>query len=109
MQMLRRTFRALKPRRATIRGETTINLYFTPDLGVRIFTSIGAGQDKSAEAGADAIRVVFYNFSKDRPLIPGKAPIVKRTQNWRNALQERIEDYLELYHEKMEYWDSRTV
>jgi hypothetical protein len=34
---------------------------------------------------------------KGRPLKPGKAPIVKRTQGWKDNLRERVEDEIEDY------------
>jgi hypothetical protein len=41
-----------------------------------------------------------------RPLVK-KGTIVKRTQNWRNSLQDRIEALLEDYESKVEYWRDR--
>jgi hypothetical protein len=73
---------------------------------VRVYTSIGS-YGTAADVGTDAIRVGLFSKS-GRPLKSGKMPIVKRTQNWRDNLRERIEDELESYHEKDEYWESRA-
>lgn len=107
---LKRAFRALHPRTTSVMGETVIDLFLNDakTIGVRIFTSVAQGRDLAAQEGADAIRVGFYNFALNRPMIPGKYPIVKRTQGWRDNLQDRIETFMELYDEKEEYWESRT-
>jgi hypothetical protein len=41
-------------------------------------------------------------------LVKGKAPIVKRTQGWRNSLQKQIEQAIETYDEKESYWEERA-
>lgn len=105
---LKRGFRALKPKMSANRGEIVFDLYLSEKAGIRVWTSIAAGREEGAGLGEDAIRIQFYNFGQNRPLIPGKAPIVKRTQNWRDSLKDRIEDYIELYDDKEGYWESRT-
>lgn len=105
---LKRGFRALKPKVGANRGEIYFDLFLSEKAGIRVWTSIAAGREQGASSGQDAIRIQFYNFGQNRPLIPGKAPIVKRTQNWRDSLKDRIEDYIELFDDKEEYWLSRT-
>jgi hypothetical protein len=107
---LKRAFRALRPQHGASRGEVVINLFLNEakTIGIRIWTSIHPNSGMGAGQGEDAIRVQFYNFGKDRPMVPDKAPIVKRTQNWRDNLKDRIEDYMELYESKDEYWESRV-
>lgn len=109
-KFLKRGFRALSPKVHAIRGETVVDLFINEQqtIGVRVWTSIADGGSQGADVGADAIRVQFYNFASGRPMVPGKAPIVKRTQGWRDNLKDRIEDCLELYHEKDDYWESRV-
>ena len=97
---LRRAFRALKPTKTAIRGEIVFDLRMSPKAGIRVWSSIAQHSTSGAGVGDDAIRVQLYSFAKNRPLMPGKAPIVKRTQNWRDNLQERIEDYIEKYDTK---------
>lgn len=106
-QFLKRAFRVLRPKQGVERREIVYDMYLSPKAGIRVWTSIGQHRSTGADAGADAIRVSFFNFEKNRPMIPGKAPIVKRTQNWRDSLRNRIEDYMELYDEKESYWESR--
>lgn len=97
---LRRGFRALKPQKSSQRGEIVFDLYLEPTLGIRVWSSISARGDSAAGVGEDAIRVQYFHFGRNVPLIPGKAPIVKRTQNWRDSLQDRIEDVIERYAEQ---------
>ncbi len=94
---LKRAFRSLRPERGSNRGEITYDLYLSPTTVIRIFTSIGESRDAGAQVGEDAIRILLFSLKKGKPLKPGKAPIVKRTQNWRDSLKDRIEDYLEAY------------
>lgn len=103
---LKRAFRALRPTQGIQNKEIYYDLKLSPQVVIRVWTSIkpwGA----SAGVGDDAIRVQFLGVKVNRPLVSGKAPIVKRTQGWRNSLQDKIEEYLELYEEKSEYWDER--
>lgn len=97
---LRRAFRVLKPTKTAIRGEVVFDLFMSQKAGIRVWTSISQHATSGAGVGADAIRVQLYSFMKGRPLMPGKAPIVKRTQGWRDNLKERIEDYIEAYDSK---------
>jgi hypothetical protein len=93
---LKRAFHALEPQKETNEyGETTINLPLDNRVVIKVFTSVGAGREQSAGVGADAIRVGLYRDG--RPLKPGKWPIVKRTQGWKENLRERIEDMMEKY------------
>ncbi len=103
-QFIKRAFRALKPKQGDHRGEIYYDLYLNDSktLGIRVFTSIGSGRDMAAGEGADAIRVGLYNFKKNGPLKRGNFPIVKRTQNWRDSLKDRIEDCVEMYSEREE-------
>ena len=107
---LKRAFRALRPVATVVRGEIAYDLYLneTKTIGIRVMTSIGHGSEMAAEHGADAIRVGFFNYAGNHPLIAGKFPIVKRTQGWRDSLKDRIEDYMEMYEEKEDYWEGRV-
>ncbi len=97
---LRRAFHSLHPTKSGIRGEAVVDLHLSSTTGIRIWTSIAERGSSGAAVGEDAIRVQLYSFAKNRPLIPGKAPIVKRTQGWRDSLRERIEDTMEKYDDK---------
>lgn len=103
-----RAFRALTPRSGFKNGEIYYDL--TVEEGqpvvIRVYTSISPS-GMSASRGADAIRVGLFSTS-GRPLKAGKLPIVKRTQNWRDNLRRLIEDEIEDYHDKEDYWNSRA-
>ncbi len=110
-KFLQRAFRALKPTKGAQRGEVTFDLFLdypTSRIGIRVWTSIAQSSTSSAGVGDDAIRVQFYNYSLGRPMLTGKAPIVKRTQGWRDSLKDRIEDVIEMFDDREEYWVSRT-
>ncbi len=102
---LKRGFRALRPKQGEFRGQIIYDLFLSPVVVIRIYTSI-MSRGYSAGAGGDSIRVVFLGLKTDKPLVGGKV-LVKRTQSWRNSLQDKIEDFLEMYEEKPDYWDSR--
>jgi len=99
---LNRAFRALRPDKGVQRGEIYYDLKLSQKAGIRVWTSISPQGLTGAGVGQDAIRVVLYSFAKNRPLVPGKAPIVKRTQGWRDNLKDRIEDYMEMYDSREE-------
>ena len=101
---LKRAFRVLKPELRVDKGEKYFFLKVLKDdghpseaAGIRVWTSISARGDMGAGVGQDAIRVQLYSIRKDKPLKPGKAPIVKRTQGWRDSLHARIEDAMDDY------------
>jgi hypothetical protein len=94
---INRAFHSLHPRKGALKGEVVFDLFLSPKVGVRVWSSISEHGTTGAGVGADAIRVQLYNFEKGRPLKPGKAPIVKRTQGWKDNLRERVEDEIEDY------------
>jgi len=104
---LKRGFRALRPQKGHSNGgEYYYDLQLSDAVHLRIWTSIRKSSDMGAGVGEDAIRVQMMGVKSNRPLMKGKAPIVKRTQGWKNSLQNRIEDAIEAYEEKPEYWDA---
>ncbi len=106
-KFLKRGFRALRPKKGTDRGEVFYDLSLSPHVNIRVWTSIRPSTSSGAGVGEDAIRVQLMS-AQGRPLMKGKAPIVKRTQGWRGNLQDKIEETLETYEEKDEYWESRA-
>jgi hypothetical protein len=96
----KRGYHGMKLAKSVQRGEVVFDLYLEPNLGVRVWSSLNPSSESSAGVGEDAIRVQYYNFGLSRPMTAGKAPIVKRTQGWRDSLRDRIEDVVELYGEQ---------
>jgi hypothetical protein len=107
-QFLKRAFRALRPHEGEHGGEVFFDLLVSDHVAIRVFTSISKRRGQGAGVGEDAIRILLYSRKQSRPLMKGKAPIVKRTQGWRNSLQERIEDALEVYEDREAYWEERA-
>lgn len=105
---LKRAFRALRPKKGTDRGEIYFDLSLSPNVVVRVWTSIRPHSGTGAGVGEDAIRIQLMYTTTKRPLLTGKAPIVKRTQGWKSNLQDRVEDMIEKYEEKDEYWEERS-
>lgn len=109
---LRRAFYSLRPEQTADKGEAVFHLFLNgpKTIGIKVWSSVCAGQDVCAVKGADAIRVQFYNFGKNRPFLAGSEAtgIVRRTGGWRTHLQARIEDFIEMYADREEYWESRT-
>jgi len=106
-RFFKRAYRALRPRRDLDRGEYVYTLKLSKNVGIRVYSSI-TKEGTGAGVGSDAIRVVLYGTRVRRPLVKGKAPIVKRTQGWRNSLQKQIEQAIETYDEKESYWEERA-
>ncbi len=105
-KFLGRGFRALHPEQGQARGEYYYDLKLGPFVGIRIWTSISIHSATGAGVGSDAIRIHLISLKDHGPLEKGKAPIVKRTQGWRNSLQERIEDLIEKYDDNEEFWEN---
>lgn len=107
-KFLKRGYRALRPQQGASNREYYYDLNLSEDAIIRVWTSVQRGADTGAGVGEDAIRVQFLSRHTKKPLVPGKAPIVKRTQGWRNTLQTKIEDVLEMYEDRAAYWDGRS-
>lgn len=106
-----RSWRALRPKQGTERREIYYDLALSANVAIRIWTSIGVGRDTGADIGSDAIRIQILAKKGGRswPLVQGKSPIVKRTQGWKDNLQDRVEDYLELYEEKEAVFEATAT
>jgi len=104
---LKRGFRALKPTKITRNGEYCFKLMMSDNVHILVWTSIHVGTDQGAGKGVDPMRIGLYEDG-GRPLMKGKLEIVKRTQNWRDSLQDRIEELMETYDDREEYWEQRA-
>jgi len=101
-KFLKRAFFALKPKQGMSRGEYYFDLNLSDEkILIRVWTSVSPN-GSAMGSGTDAIRVTMIS-SKGSPL-KGKEKIVKRTQNWKSNLQDRIEGLVELYESKADYW-----
>lgn len=98
-KFLKRGFRAMRPRKGE-QKEIYYDLKLSSKAFIRVWTSIYPGETLVRGKERRPMRVQFLSgkvLSSGRPLTRGKAPIVKRTQNWRSTLQNRIQDYIELF------------
>lgn len=107
-KFLKRGWRALRPKQGLYKGEICFDLNLSPNVAVRVLTSIGARGGSAADVGQDAIRVTLFMPKGNRPMLSGKWPIVKRTQGWRSNLQDRIEDMIQTYEEREGYFEGRA-
>jgi hypothetical protein len=104
-KFLKRAFRAFRPKQSSKSGEFVYDLTIGKFVGIRVWTSVGVHSGSGASVGSDAIRVQLISLKDHGPLEKGKAPIVKRTQGWRTSLQDRIEELVEKYEEKEDFWE----
>ena len=107
---LKRAFRALRPKQIVCKGEYCYLLSLSPNVRIQIFTAISRGASSSREVGTDTIKLQLVGDTSNRPLLAGKGSSLsmKRTQGWKTTLQDRIEDLVELYEERKDYWESRA-
>jgi len=105
-RLLKRSYRVLRPTKGESRGEVYYDLNLSDNkIFIRIWTSIRPRSGQGAGVGQDAIRVTMVTKG-GKPLVP-KGTIVKRTQNWRSNLMDRVNGLLEDYEAKTGYWKSR--
>lgn len=105
-KFLKRGFRILRPVQGQQRGEFYYDLRVGKFVGIRVWTSVSIHSGTGAGVGSDAIRVQLISLKDKGPLERGKAPIVKRTQGWRNSLQNKIEELVEKYEEREDFWEQ---
>lgn len=106
-RFLKRAFHALHPKQGSQNREFYYDLLLSRSVVIRVWSSVQQYSGSGAGVGEDAIRVQLMGATTKRPLQKGKAPIVKRTQGWRNSLQNKIEELIETYEESADYWDGR--
>jgi len=99
----KRAFHALHPRQGNSMGEVTYDLFLTPKIGIRVRTTVPTEGAQTRKSGADVIQMIMYDFGKNRPIMPRNMILkVKRTQNWRDGVRDRIEKYMEMFDEHEE-------
>jgi hypothetical protein len=104
-RFLKRGFRFLRPKQGkSPKGEFFYHLFLSPNVVVRIWTSITQGAGVSRGAGQDAIRLQLLNLKNERER-HSKVVSMKRTQGWRNTLQRRVEEAQEKYEDEERYWE----
>jgi len=104
---LKRAFRALRPKQGVYRNTYYFDLKLSDSVAIRVWSSIKRHSQSGADVGESSIKILLVSAQMGRPLMKDKSPIVKRTQGWKNSLQGKIEDMMETYEDKPDYWDSR--
>ncbi len=106
-----RAFRALRPKPVDRGGEISYVLTITDRFVVIVQSSIHKGYDTAAQSGTDPIRVGWGYLDqggKFRPLV-AKFEIVKRTENWRDNLEDRVNDFVSEYYAHKIQYDARLL
>ncbi len=101
---LKRRFRSYRPRQSTVQREVVFDLKIDDHVAVRVWSSIVPGRDVGKGVGQDAIRIQLVSLQKGVPLQRGKAPIVKRTQNWAENLERRVNEAVLVYNDSADFW-----
>jgi hypothetical protein len=106
---IKESYRALHPKKGRKGAEVIFDLSLSDNhsIFVRVYTSIYEGSGQGRNKGSDSIKVVMLS-DKGQALMP-PAKIVMRTKNWRSAVEDRVEEYLEVYESKVAYWKERRL
>lgn len=103
---LKRGWRALRPRQGKERGTHVYDLFVSPVVMIRVWTTIPVARETVRDVGETTIKIQLLAAKTGKPLTGrAKALIVKRVEGWRGNLQNRIEDLMEIYEEQDEYFD----
>jgi len=105
-KFIKKIYRGYNPKELQKTNEYVYDLHLDENIVIRIYSSI-YGHGSSAGVGKDAIRCVLFGTKINKPLNKkaGDA-IVKRTQNWRHALMDRVYSFIEEYHHKKDFYDG---
>lgn len=106
-KFLYRGYRALSPKKYESRGEIVFDLQLSDFVFVRVYSSLRRDSGMGAGVGGDAIRVGLVDL-QGRPLMAGKMSRVYRTTNWTDNLRKLIDEMMETYEDRTEYWDGRA-
>lgn len=105
-RFIMRGWRALRPKQVKERGTHVYDLFLSKFVKIRVWTTIPADKGTVRDVGETTIKIQLLSAHTGRPLLRGKSPIVKRVQGWRGNLQDRIEDYIEQYEEREDYFEA---
>lgn len=108
-KVLKRAFHGMKPKRKSYGGSYYYDLSISENVAVRVYTSVSVRTEVSRSKENAPMKVGLFSLKSDRKMEGGDLDIVKRTQNWRTTLQDRVEDKIELYHDKEDYWEHRAT
>jgi hypothetical protein len=107
-KLLKRSFHSMRPKRGEYGGAYYYDLGISDNVAIRVYTSVLVRSEMSRGSESKPMSVTLVAPKLKRRLESGKLPIAKRTQNWRTTLLDLIEDKIELYEEKEQYWEGRA-
>lgn len=105
-KFLTRSYHALKPEKGADRGEIFYDLSLSDKVAIRVWTSIGVGYSTARPMGGDAIKVQLRQKGPSGKILYQGA-IVKRTQGWKDSLQDRISETMEEYDSNEAFYDNK--
>jgi hypothetical protein len=104
-KFIKKMFRGYRPKETETHNEYVYDINLDENVAVRVYSSIFS-HGYSAGSGQDAIRCVLFGTKTKLPLNKkAGSSIVKRTQNWRHALMDRVYSFIEEYHDKKDFYD----
>ena len=107
-KLLKRSFHSMKPKRGQFGGIYYYDLKLSDYVGIRVWSSVTVRGEMGRDVGESAIRVHLIKMKTGKPFDREKAPIVKRTQNWRTNLQDLVEETMEMYEGDEVKWEGRA-
>ncbi len=108
---LKRRFRSYRPRQDVSKGMYVFDLKIDDHVGIRIWTSITARRGVGKDVGESAIRIHLISLQQKKPLQSrkNKPTIVKRTQNWADNLERRVNELVLKYNDSADFWSDLAM
>lgn len=107
-KLLKRAFYDMRPKRGSFSGSYYYDLKAGDNVAIRVWTSVSVSTGVSRGKQKSPMKVLLVSLKRNGfPL--EKATVVKRTQKWRTTLQDLIEEKIEMYESKTDYWEHRAL
>ena len=108
---LKRRFRAYRPRESVQNGMYIFDLKIDDHVAVRVWTSIPTHKGKGHAVGESSIKVQLVSLQRGIPLMSkkNKFPIVQRSKNWPDNLEERINKAQLKFNESADFWSDLAM
>jgi hypothetical protein len=116
-KFIKNSYRPYRPKPGRVGDMLTYTLQLSPNVGIRIHTSLSVGRTEVRGVGDDAIEVFLvslklkgrqeYLMTRSTQKKHGVV-LVMRTKNWRSALDDRVDKLIDIYEDNEEYWDKRA-
>ena len=108
---LKRRFRAYRPRESVVNGMYVFDLKIDDHVAIRVWTSIPTHKGVGKSVGDSSIKVQMVSLRKGSPLQSNKnkQPIVQRSTNWADNLENRINKLQLKYNESADFWTNLAM